>query len=52
MVSLIRKERAAPTASPIYTRETKFLVESAPDSELMPKWSWKLARDEMEDADP
>ena len=52
MRSLIKKDRAAPAASPRYTRETKFLVEPAPDFELIPKCSWKLDKDEIVDADP
>jgi hypothetical protein len=36
----------------MYTRDTKFLVELAPEVELIPKCSWKLEREEIEAAEP
>lgn len=50
--SLMKNDKAAPTASPTYTRETKSLVEPAPDLELIPKCCWKLDRDETDEAEP
>lgn len=50
--SLMRKDKAAPAALPMYTSETKFLVELAPDSELMPKCRWKPDKEETVAADP
>lgn len=36
----------------MYTRDTKFLVEPAPEVELIPKCSWKLESEDMVAADP
>ena len=52
ILSLVKNDRAAPTASPMYTRETKFLVELAPAVELIPNCCWNPSSDGNVDADP